>query len=104
HGQAAVWVPLLQPALIRPTARSRRRGTSTMTRSDRRSCSRQPAPDEHSSAGLPAANQREMKHGIALIGCVPPVLSLACAGTDPAAAPAHRQNEGATVFQNQRTS
>ena len=37
-------------------------------------------------------------------GYVPPVLSRACGGTDPAAAPAHRQNEGATVLENQRTS
>src|SRR5215813_3250160 len=86
------------------TARSRRRGTSTMTRSDRRSCSRQPAPDEHSIAGTLAANERETIHGIALIGCVPAVLSRACASTGPAAAPAHRQNEGATGLQNKRTS
>src|SRR5919201_6131592 len=30
---------------------------------------------------------RETMHGIASIGCVPPVLSRAYAGTDPAAAP-----------------
>src|SRR3989442_763401 len=31
-----------------------------MTRSDRRSCSREPPPDEHSRAGPPAANPRGM--------------------------------------------
>jgi len=52
-----------------------------MPRSDRRSCSRQRTFDYRAS--------------------LRPVLSRACASTDRAAAPADRQKEGATVFQNQ---